>query len=170
MRKAPFMLVASLALAACGGAANEAWVRAPEGGGEIGDEQASLEHDALAPELASDSAPRTGPRRLDHTVTLGEVYLAPPAPGAQGAAAQAQPAVTVNVNNYVTPAPAYGYGYVGYGGPVVSRGSGAAAPSSSFTARGSGNVQPGQSFPAPPSFGPEFPYHLSPASPWETKH
>lgn len=175
MRKAPFTVViaASLtSLAACGGAASEAWVRQPEGGGSIGNEQVALEHDALAPELASDSAPQNGPRRLDHTVTLGQIYMAPPEPGAQGAGAQGQPSTTVNVNNYMTPGPAYGY--AGYGVPVATRGSfgAAAASGSSFGTRGGGGstIQPGQSFPSPPSFGPQFPYHLSPASPWETKH
>ncbi len=175
MRNARFTLVVASALtslAACSGAASEAWVRQPEGGGSIGDEQASLEHDAMAPELASDSAPQAGPRRLDHTVTLGELYLAPPEPGAQAAVAQGQPSITVNVNNYVTPAPGYGYGYAGYGAPLVSRGGGPGPSNSPFTTRGGGGggVQPGQSFPAPPSFGPQFPYHLSPASPWETRH
>jgi hypothetical protein len=177
MRNAHVALVVAVALtslAACGGAANEAWVRQPEGGGSIGDEQASLEHDAMAPELASESAPRAGPQRLDHTVTLGQVYTAPPEPGAQGPVAPGQPAITVNVNNYVTPGP--GYGYAGYGFPAVTRGDssgGSTGPSNSnFGTRGGGSstVQPGQSFPAPPSFGPQFPYHLSPASPWETRH
>jgi len=175
MRKAQLTLAVAVALtslAACGGAANEAWVRQPEGGGSIGDEQVALEHDAMAPALPSDAAPQAGPRRLDHTVTLGQIYVASPEPGAQGPGAQGQPSITVNVNNYMTPGP--GYGYAGYGVPVVSRGggvSGGAGPSSNFTTRGgsSAGIQPGQSFPAPPSFGPQFPYHLSPASPWETK-
>jgi hypothetical protein len=172
MRKARLIFIATVALtslAACGGAANEAWVREPEGGGSIGDEQATLEHDATAPELSSESAPQAGPRRLDHTVTLGEVYMAPPGPGAQGPVAAGPPSVVVNVNNYVTPAP--GYGYAGYGVPVVSGGGfgSGTAPGSSFTRGGGSTVQPGQSFPAPPSYGPQFPYHLSPASPWETK-
>jgi hypothetical protein len=176
MWKAQFVFVVATALtslAACGGAASEAWVRQPEGGGSIGDEQVALEHDATAPELASESAPQAGPRRLDHTVTLGQIYVSPPGPGAQGPVAAGPPSVTVNVNNYVAPAPGYGYGYgyAGYAAPVVSRSGGVGPSSSSFTTRGGGaaTVQPGQSFPAPPSFGPQFPYHLSPASPWETK-
>ena len=158
-------------LAGCGGAANEGWVREPEGGGSLGDEQVALEHDAAPPELTSDSAPQAGPRRLDHTVTLGEVYVTPPAPGAPGPASPGS-SVTVTVNNYVTSGPGYGYG--GYGVvPFVSRGgfSGGAASSPAFMPRGGGGtVQPGQSFPAPPSYGPAFPYQLSPASPWEARH
>ncbi len=168
------LAVALTSLSACGGAANEAWVREPEGGGSIGDEQVALEHDAVPPALTSDAVPQAGPHRLDHTVTLGEVYMTPPEPGAQGSGAQGQQSITVNVNNYVGPGPGYGYGYGGYGVPIVSRGglTGSSVPSTSgFTTRGGGGtVQPGQSFPAPRSFGPQFPYHLSPASPWETRH
>ncbi|HTQ06414.1 MAG TPA: hypothetical protein VMI54_21290 [Polyangiaceae bacterium] len=170
------LTVALTSLAACGGAANQEWVREPEGGGSIGDEQVALEHDAMPPALTSDAAPQTGPHRLDHTVTLGEIYMAPPDPGAPGAGSQGQPSITVNVNNYMGSGAGYGYGYGygGYGVPIVSRGAltGSAVPSTPvFTTRsGSSTVQPGQSFPAPRSFGPQFPYHLSPASPWETRH
>lgn len=165
-------LLALTSLSACGGAANQAWVQAPEGGGSLGDEQVALEHDATPPALASEAVPQAGPHRLDHTVTLGQIYMTSPEPGAQGSGA-GQPAVNVTVNNYVTPGAGYGYGYGGYGVvPVVSRGgfTGSAAPfTPAFSARGGGSVQPGQSFPAPASFGPAFPYHLSPASPWETR-
>jgi hypothetical protein len=164
-----------VSLTGCGGAAaNSEWVREPEGGGSLGGgESLASEHDA-ASDTTSDSAPQGGPQRLDHTVTLGSVIAPPPDPAAPGAPA-APSSIVINVNNYgggYGSAPYYGYGYAPYyaGG---SRGGGGAPPHASQLPSGGGgrssSMTPGQSWPAAPSYGPSFPYHLSPASPWETK-
>jgi hypothetical protein len=160
-----------VALTGCGGAAaNSEWVREPEGGGSLaGGESLTLEHDGTV-STTSDSAPTSGPQRLDHTVTLGSVIATPPDPAAPGAPPPAS--VVVNVNNYgggYGSGAYYGYGYAPYF--AGSRPSGGAPPHASTlpSGGGSGSMQPGQSWPAAPSYGPSFPYHLSPASPWETK-
>jgi len=164
-------LLTLASLAGCGGAAaNSEWVREPEGGGSLaGGEALGLERDR-AVDTTSDSAPKSGPQRLDHTVTLGSIVATSPDPAPPGAPAPAS--VVVTVNNYgggYGSAPYYGYGYAPYF--AGSRPGGGAPPHASTlpSGGGSGGVQPGQSWPAAPSYGPSFPYHLSPASPWETK-
>ena len=162
---------ALVSLAGCGGAAaNSEWVREPEGGGSLaGGESLGLEHDATV-DTTSDSAPKSGPQRLDHTVTLGSVVATSPDPAAPGAPAPSS--IVINVNNYgggYGSTPSYGYGYAPYF--AGSRPGGGAPPHASTLPSGgsSGGTQPGQSWPAAPNYGPSFPYHLSPASPWETK-
>ena len=162
---------ALLSLSGCGAAANSEWVREPEGGGSLGGgESLAAEHDASV-DTTSDSAPKTGPQRLDHTVTLGSVVATYPEPAAPGAAG---PSVVVNVNNYTGgygSTPYYGgYGYAPYF--AGSRpGGGGAPPHASHQPSGGGSsgMIPGQSWPSAPSYGPSFPYQLSPASPWQTK-
>src|SRR3954463_3687623 len=129
------MLVRSLAalfalasLAGCGGAAaNSDWVREPEGSGSLaGGEALALEHDA-AVGTTSDSAPKGGPQRLDHTVTLGSVLATSPDAATPGAPAPSS--VVINVNNYgggYGSSPYYGYGYAPYF--AGSRPSGGAPP------------------------------------------
>jgi hypothetical protein len=164
-------------LAGCGGAAaNSDWVREPEGGRLGGGEALGLGSDAAA-DTTSDSAPKSGPQRLDHTVTLGSVVATSPAPATPDAAASSS-SVVINLNNYgggygSTPYYGGGYGapYSGYAPYFAgSRWGGGAAHAGTAPGRsGSGSTQPGQSWPAAPSYGPSFPYQLSPASPWETK-
>jgi hypothetical protein len=164
------LLVAVLSLTGCGGAAsNGEWVREPEGGGSLGDAPISLERDPSL-DTQSDAAPKNGPKRLDHTVTLGSVFEAPPDPAAPGAPAPAS--ITINVNNYSGGygTPYYGYGYAAYAGSGFRPSApGGGFPSHPSQGSGSSTVQPGQSWPAAPSYGPAFPYHTSPASPWETR-
>jgi hypothetical protein len=160
------------ALGGCGGAAaNGEWIREAEGG-NLGSAPLAYEQDATV-STPSDSAPKGGPQRLDHTVTLGSIYEAPPDPAAP--AAQAPTSITINVNNYgggYGPTPYYGYGYAPIvGGGFRPGGGGGFPPSGGSPSHGGGSstITPGQSWPAAPSYGPAFPYHLSPASPWETK-
>jgi hypothetical protein len=170
-RRLPVALLL-LSLAGCGGAAaNADWVREPEGGGSLGSEEPlALEHDAS---MTSDSAPTGGPQRLAHTVTLGAVVAAPSDPAAP--AAPAPSSITINLINYgggQSPYYGYGYGYLPYYG---SGRPGGGSPPSGFPPHpsqggGPAPMQPGQSWPAAPSYGPAFPYHTGPASPWETKH
>lgn len=160
-----------LALTGCGAAvSNEAWLREPEPGTLTAAESLSVEHDAslavATPGTVSDAAPRTGPQRLDRTITLGAVEATPPStvPSAPGAAPTT---VVVNVNNYGAPA------YAPYGGyygafPVARSERGAHSPSHAVQSTPA-PVIPGQNWPAAPSYGPSFPYSTSPASPWETK-
>jgi hypothetical protein len=103
--------------------------------------------------------------RLNRTITLGELDVAPPA----SAADRALPGVVVTVNNYnstngSTPAYGYGYGYIAAsraarGGSVPDLGS------TGSRSAGSG-LAPGQNWPAVSAAGPSFPYHTAPASPW----
>jgi hypothetical protein len=167
------LTLAVMSATACGGAANNAaWVREPEGGGALGEEPAAFDHESSLADATSDSAPQGGPQRLNHTVTLGQVMVAPPDPAAPGGA-QGPGSLTINVINYTNSAP-YGYGGYGYGYagvPFVGRFAGGSPSSPVVTPHGGGAsiVQPGQSWPAPASHGPSFPYSTSPASPWETR-
>lgn len=165
-------LLAFVALTACGGAATNAeWVQEPEGGGSIGQQPVALDHDAVA-ETTSDYAPKNGPQRLDHTVTLGSVFVAPPDPSSPSGPPPAS--VTINLNNYNGGGygtPYYGgYGYVPYyAGGGFRPGGGFPSGGNPSHGGGSSTIQPGQSWPSVPSYGPAFPYHTGPASPWETR-
>jgi hypothetical protein len=147
--------------ASCGAEVpSSAWVREPESGGALGDEELALERH-VNDTYTSSAAPKSGPQRLDRTITLGSVVDTSRGP-APASAAPGSPAVTIQVNNYVQRA-AYGY---------VDTPTYAPAPSAPNTpARGSGGagVQPGQNYPAPVSHGPAFPFQASPASPWESQ-
>jgi hypothetical protein len=149
--------LAALAVAAGCGGARGAWVREAETGAALGNEE--LAEGAASSQYRSDAAPKSGPRRLARTITLGSVVdtgRAPAHPGPSPGPAT----VTVQVNNYVQPA-SYGYAEVPIFAPAPS------APPPATGTRASG-VQPGQDFPAPASHGPAFPFQSSPASPWET--
>ncbi|MES1176347.1 MAG: hypothetical protein ABUL62_18635 [Myxococcales bacterium] len=98
--------------------------------------------------------------RLNHTVTLGEIEVAPATRGAD--AAPGGSSVTINnynVMNVATPAYGYGYASFGYGRALPSFSPGAARTSAP-------TITPGQSWPAIADHGPSFPYHAGPASPW----
>jgi hypothetical protein len=176
LRLAPSVALLTLA-AGCGGAASNAdWLREPESGAVIGDAPTALAHDAASNTVTSDSSyavselePTAGRQRLDHTVTLGEIIALPPgaAPASQNGGSTT---VIVNVNNNMQPAYAPYYGGYGYGYGALARTGGGSRPSPAPHQGGSSPVIPGQSWPAPPSYGPSFPYSTSPASPWEHKH
>jgi hypothetical protein len=158
-------LVALLALACATGCgadltSSSAWVHEPESGGSLGDTELALERHGGAA-YTSEAAPKTGPRRLAHTITLGSVVDSGRGP-APAAAAPGPPAVTIQVNNHVAPA-TYGLSEVP---AFVTTPSG---PASTARGTGSAGVQPGQNFPAPVSYGPAFPFQSNPASPWETR-
>jgi len=166
----------ALTLVGCGGAASNAdWLREPESGAVIGDAPAALAHESASSTVVSDASyamselePTAGRQRLDHTVTLGEIIAMPPgaAPATQNGGSTT---VIVNVNNTMQPGYAPYYGGYGYG--TLARGNvGSGRPSPAPHTGGSAPVIPGQSWPAPPSYGPSFPYSTSPASPWEHKH
>ena len=119
----------TLSLALLGGFAATAsrirrWVSQPEGGASPPDAVA-LAHDDAATPTQSESAPTSGPQRLDHTVTLGSVMVADAAPAPAAPGSGPTSVVIVNVNGYGGPAYApYGYGY-GYGlGTSFSRAGG----------------------------------------------
>jgi hypothetical protein len=113
------------------------------------------------PEPVADVRPR-----LNHTVTLGEIEVAPAERASADAAGPAWggPSVTINNYNVMNAPPAYGYGYgyssVGYGrsSPSFSPGSAARATAPALT--------PGQNWPSISDHGPSFPYRSGPASPW----
>ncbi|HVR18901.1 MAG TPA: hypothetical protein VMS65_04380 [Polyangiaceae bacterium] len=154
------------------------WVSQPEPGVFANDELAltAAEHpiDALdepktsrfVSELESDSQPRSRPR-LDRTVTLGEIEVAPPARG-EAAPVYDRAPVTVIVNNTVVTQPNtydgyYPAGFVGDFRPARGGGArptphrGSSAPAS----------RPGQDWPAIPNHGTSFPFKTAPASPWQ---
>lgn len=167
----------ALTLAAgCGGAASNAeWLREPESGAVVGDAPAALAHESSSSAIVNDSSyavselePAPGHQRLDHTVTLGEVFAMPPS-GAATNQGGGSTTVIVNVNN--TMQPGYTPYYGGYGYSALARGSGGGSrPAPAPHQGGSAPIIPGQSWPAAPSYGPSFPYSTSPASPWEHKH
>ncbi len=160
-RLAALGLVLAVLPACAGAASGSEWVREPESSAELGDTRGAFEHDPRTTLLLREAAPRSGPRRLDRPVTLGEVVDSGGVPAA-AAAPGPSPTVIVNVNN--TGQPVYaGYGYLG-ASALVDRGYGQTGGQVSRS--GSSSIVPGQNFPAPPSYGPSFPYSTSPASPW----
>lgn len=173
--RAALSVGALVLVAGCGGAASNAdWLREPESGAVVGDAPAALAHESSANAVVNDSTyavselePTAGHQRLDHTVTLGEIIAMPP--GAAANQSGGSTTVIVNVNNSMQPAYAPYYGGYGYGALAWGSGGGS-RPSPAPHQGGSSPVIPGQSWPAPPSYGPSFPYSTSPASPWEHKH
>jgi hypothetical protein len=164
-------VVAGSALTASLGCATTGlgWVNEPESGGDVAppssDPISSAPRQAFYPAEGVAVAPsvqRSAQRRLDHTITLGEVTVLDARPEA---APSPQGSV---VNIYVSPsAPAPGYaGYVtGYGF--------ATAPFANVPIRGvrvntaAPPMRPGLDWPSVPSPGTPFPYRTAPASPWE---
>jgi hypothetical protein len=167
-RLRPSLAVLLLLVPACGGGLTSSeWVAEPEASAVDGDARSAFAEGALQPTAVSDSAPSSGPQRLDHTVTLGEVVEAPGTPRTPGAAAPPPTSITINIASYGAPA-TYGYGYAApVGGGFAS--SGARGAVSAPRSSGGGGIVPGQSWPAPVSAGPSFPFSTSPASPWETR-
>ena len=168
----------AFALSGCA-TTNSAWLSEPEAGMSLGadlvaplDSHASYAHSqvppaatSLEPAAENAEAPRT---RLQRTLTLsGETSVAEAAPAA-ATGAPAAPSSVVIVNNYVT-TPSYGGPYDGYY-PVFHPGHGRVSGDGESRARTRASpprVQPAQDFPAPPSYGPTFPYKTAPASPWK---
>ncbi|HEV8548749.1 MAG TPA: hypothetical protein VGQ57_06975, partial [Polyangiaceae bacterium] len=153
----------SLALFGCGSEmSSAAWVREPESSAVIGGAPVALEHESTTNLTVSDAAPSDGPHRLDHTVTLGSVTALPPSDAAP-TASNGGPTVIVNVNNDTQAGqqPYYG-GYWG-GGVGLGAGRGGGAHAAPHSSGGGAPIIPGQSWPAPPSYGPSFPQHTSPA-------
>ncbi|MET0790475.1 MAG: hypothetical protein ABW061_03050 [Polyangiaceae bacterium] len=110
------------------------------------------------PEPTADVRPR-----LNHTVTLGEIDVAPVERVAGVAAADAWGGPSVTINNYNVmnvATPAYGYASVGSGRSAPSFATGSASRTSAP------GVTPGQSWPTIVDHGPSFPYRSGPASPW----
>jgi hypothetical protein len=141
----------------------------------VGDAPAALAHETTSSSVVNDSSvavaelePNQERQRLDHTVTLGEMYVNPPsgAPASQGGGSTT---VIVNVNNNMQPAYAPYYGGYGYGALARGNFGGSRPAPAPHQGGGSAPVIPGQSWPAAPSYGPSFPYSTSPASPWEHK-
>ncbi|HWA75525.1 MAG TPA: hypothetical protein VG937_24490 [Polyangiaceae bacterium] len=173
------------ALVFVGCATGQAWVREPE------DAFSSAASPELAQLTASEGPPPSvaytavpnlpepdgvSRRRLDHVVSLGEGASAAPAqPG--DAATSASPTVVINIVNTTAPSPGsanYGYGYPARYGDQVPRFTSSRAPAAGVSrvaptrAGASAGTPPvGHDWPASPSYGPNFPYHTGPASPWE---
>ncbi len=102
--------------------------------------------------------------RLSHTVTLGEIDVAPAsAAGANGVAGVGAP---VTINNYqIVGASGAGFGYAsfGYG---RSQSSFYAGGGLTRSRSGVAGPQAGQDWPAVADHGSSFPLRSSPASPW----
>jgi hypothetical protein len=103
----------------------------------------------VAPPPVSEARPR-----LRHTITLGESYASTEPRSATSATTG--PNVNVNVATYV-PVTVNNYAV----GVLDTPRAAPAAPSTPSTTPATGG-----DFPAPPSYGPSFPYSTSPASPW----
>jgi len=135
----------SLALAGCATTSGQDWLNSP------------IDAPAATTTIyvSADSSGATRPR-LRQTITLGESYA--------GTADSAAPApndgssVHVNVATYV-PVTINNYGTY----PAVFDATVTPLPRATHST----SPQPGQDFPAPPSYGPSFPYQTSPASPWK---
>src|SRR4051812_34086661 len=151
---------ACILLAGCAGLTGRDWVN------DAHDQQARVVSSARAlpiPAIAEPDPSVAARPRLNHTVTLGEIDVAPTAQGADAAPSIGSGGPSVTINNYnvmnVGP-PAYGYVGLGYGhaSPAFSIGG---TPRTTVP-----TLTPGQSWPAIADHGPSFPYHAGPASPW----
>jgi hypothetical protein len=164
-----------LALSGCA-TSNSAWLSEPEAGMSLGSDLAvPLAHGdrptpyatlgVREPVASGGSAPAGSRRRLDRTVTLSGVITSAEVEATAGAP-PATPRVQVTVNNYAAP-PAYGGFYDdSYYGPLFFR-DGIADDRPERSRPKAPTVGPGQDFPAPPSYGPPFPFKTAPASPWK---
>jgi hypothetical protein len=171
--RAGLTLALGWTLVGCG-ATGLAWVDEPETpSGWAGPEQRSLANtpvsrasSALIPARTEAEPAPENHQRLNHTVTLGEVDVAPP--GEQAPSPYGGQPVSVTINNYgqagaSTPGYAgYYSGFAGFGGGFARSG-GAVTPASRPS---SSSMQPGQNWPAVPDHGSSFPYRSAPASPW----
>ncbi|MEO6603703.1 MAG: hypothetical protein ABIQ16_27715 [Polyangiaceae bacterium] len=154
-----------LLLAACASTTGRGWVS--EGHYEPTSVISSshAQHPSIPAAAEAEPEPQADVRpRLNHTVTLGEIDVAPTERGADAAPAWGGPSVTINNYNVMNTATS-AYGYLSYGSPRTS-------PSFSVgttprTGGGSvGAMTPGQNWPTVADHGPSFPYHAGPASPW----
>jgi hypothetical protein len=164
-RYAPFALSMSLlSLSACAATTGRAWVHEPE--------DANLDTDAAYAALDLEPVPGSVPEaqeqmsdaprpRLAHVVSLGQSESSAPRPTAPAAPGCTTPSVVVNVVNYGCARYAAGYGY-----PLTYRTTtnDSAPPRASSS---SSTPSLGQDWARPPSYGPSFPWHTGPASPWE---
>ena len=140
----------------CSSTTGSTWVRQPEPGAFANEELTTAAHDLEAfdqprtsriiSDADGDLTARARPR-LDRTVTLGEVFVAPSEPADVERSPNGAP-VTVTINNY-TNSPNIGDDARPARPPPAPR-----------------PMQPGQDWPKPPSYGPAFPYKTAPASPW----
>ena len=169
--RAGLALALGWTLVGCGATGLD-WVDEPESpSGWSSPEQRSLANSpvlrASGPLIPARTDAEVAPenhQRLNHTVTLGEVDVAPPseqAPSPYGG----QP-VSVTINNYGQTGAAPGYagyysGFAGFGSSFAR--SGGVTPASRPA---SSSMQPGQNWPAVPDHGSSFPYRSAPASPW----
>jgi len=102
--------------------------------------------------------------RLNRTVTLGEVDVAPTQSDTSRAGFPGPSVVVNNYNQVNVVTPAFGYGSYGY-----SRGSARFSPgfvSPYRPSSGAPSPLPGQNWPAVADHGPSFPYQATPAVPW----
>ncbi|HEY3234526.1 MAG TPA: hypothetical protein VGJ84_07405 [Polyangiaceae bacterium] len=149
----PALVVTPLLLLGCVTGGRE-WVRQPEPGGfenAPGElewfDATSSRFDAAAREQPSQ--PRTHPAkaRIEHTLSLGESF---------GSASQELTQAPTGASSIVIVAPEAASQWLWVGGfedaPEANRN------------RGSAGIRPGQDWPAPPSFGPAFPYKVAPGS------
>jgi hypothetical protein len=180
----PVLLGAAFGFPGCA-TTGQSWVQEPENALSVtaspGSERIAMaDRESLAlvgaaePSLApSSEAPR---HRLDHVVSLGEgAASAPPSPGVIGSSSAPPTPVVVHIVNYA--APSYGYAAPSYDyAPGYSQSYPRAAHR--FSPAGASRVAPVNLAPGgtPPlahdwqtarSYGPNFPYHTGPASPWE---
>ena len=156
-------------LAGCASTTGRGWV------GEAHYDQSSVIDSSQAQRTSIPATAELEPQadvrpRLNHTVTLGEIDVAPAERGADAApgagTAWGGPSVTINNYNVMNAAtPAYGYGYVssGYARTSPSFSTGSIPRSGGGSA---GTMTPGKNWPTIADHGPSFPYHAGPASPW----
>lgn len=146
------------------------WVNEPESGVDLTAPSSGSALDlstspvSLEPATGSGTpSRRSSQRRLDHTITLGEVTVldARPIP-----APPSRDATVVNI--YVSPSPqvppysGYGASYGIAAFPLTS------VPAGSIRVNtASPPMRPGLDWPAVPSHGAPFPYRTAPASPWD---
>ena len=138
-------LLVMLTQVGCAATSGQDWLNTP-----IEEQTAASATDVNVPAPSeSESRPR-----LRRAITLGESYAGSVATAERSAPGAAS--VQVNVSTYVpVTVNNYGGGYTSDYSVV--------APSRASTGT---TLQPGQDFPSPPSYGPAFPYHAGPASPW----
>ncbi|MGC4087431.1 MAG: hypothetical protein QM756_05985 [Polyangiaceae bacterium] len=159
-------VLALLALSACSATTGRGWVNEPEDGNAgasvpAREFEASAAPLALAPTLTDDAEPARP--RLSRVVSLGQSEIDPARPATPLGAA-APPGVVVNIVNYGSNPYTAGYGYPTTYRSVGSSSYGTFAPSVSSS---TGTPGLGGDWARAPSYGPTFPYHTAPASPWE---
>jgi len=161
-------LFAAAALPACAGATGNDWVREPEAGLHAGTGPLAPSSpgafDVVA-RVATSPSPSARPR-LRRTVSLGETSAEAARTGSAAPDAASERLATVVVINQYFDVGGAGFGSVlsvdgrtgrDFAGPAPRRGA----------ARAGSTPALGGDWPAPPSYGPPFPYRTAPASPWQ---